>query len=150
MYIPKEDEKTGIRYSIQVKQYAIDKEEYEFLVQMKKNTESLGSIFDPQPSVIRGNLHSLSNVDELVIGYIGVTTMKKQRVFISSTDLKNKGFQMIDHCSSDSIEDGNIPPGFLPYGTFRGMGGRVGLLVSETKCVDCRARGGINIKPDFW
>ena len=150
VYIPEQDEKTGIRYSIQVKQYAVDKEEYEFLEQMKKNTESLGSIFDPQPSVIRGNVHSLSNVNELVIGYIGVTTMKKQRIFISSNDLKNRSFQMIEHCSSDSIEVGNIPPGYLAYRSFRGMGGRVGFIISETKCVDCRAREGINIKPDFW
>jgi hypothetical protein len=44
------DERLAVRYSILVRQYAINKEAYNFFDQMKKSTEALGTIFDPQPT----------------------------------------------------------------------------------------------------
>src|SRR6186997_819015 len=100
LFIPTEDERIGVRYSIQVRQYALDKDGYEFLEQMKKNTESLGTIFDPQPSVIKGNIHSLSDPDEMVIGYINATTAQDKRIFISGAQLVKRGFNIYNFCSS--------------------------------------------------
>jgi hypothetical protein len=42
LFIPTEDERIGVRYSIQVRQYALDKEGYEFLEQMKKKHRVTG------------------------------------------------------------------------------------------------------------
>ncbi|RYZ79252.1 MAG: DUF4249 domain-containing protein [Proteobacteria bacterium] len=47
IFIPAGDEKLAERYSIVVRQYALDKSAHAFYELMKKNTESLGSIFDP-------------------------------------------------------------------------------------------------------
>ena len=145
LYILSDDERIGIRYSIHMRQYALDKNGYLFFEQLRKNTESLGSIFDPQPSVITGNVHMISDPSELVIGYIGATTVEEKRIFISDNDLKNPGFRMINHCSSDTAK-GAVPDGYLPYHAIP----RVGLLISTFHCVDCRTRGGLTVKPSFW
>ena len=80
-------EKLGDEYSINVKQYALTTDAYNFFVNLKKNTEQLGSIFDAQPSEIGGNIHSVSNPLEPVIGYISVGGTSSQRIFIKKGEL---------------------------------------------------------------
>lgn len=154
IFIPSTDEKTGVRYSIQVRQYALSKEEYEFLEQMKKNTESLGTIFDPQPSAINGNIHCVSDPREIVIGFVSATSVQQERIFISASELKNNLFNMLNICSyillanqADSME-GIVPPMWPYEGVPPIM--PTHFKVSDSKCVDCGERGGKNIKPGFW
>ena len=54
---------------------------------LKKNTEQLGSIFDALPSQINGNIHSATNPSEPVIGYISVGNVSSQRIFITKQQL---------------------------------------------------------------
>ena len=154
LFIPTEDERIGVRYSIQVRQYALDKEGYEFLEQMKKNTESLGTIFDPQPSAIKGNIHSLSDPNEIVIGYIHATTVKEQRIFVSAVQLFKRGFSIYRICQSvkvpnhpDSLKR-SIPPDW-PYDAIWEGPVITHYLVSTSPCVDCRESGGKNVKPSY-
>ena len=155
LLIPTEDERLGVRYSIQVRQYALDKEGYQFLEQMKKNTESLGTIFDPQPSAIKGNIHSLSDPNEVVIGYINATTISEQRIFISESQLVNRGFSIYRLCQSFEVPNNPdslkifIPPHWPYDAVYFGLV-IIAYNVSKSDCVDCRERGGINIKPSFW
>ena len=92
-FIGNGDEKLAVRYSILVKQYALDKKGYEFYEMMKKNTESLGTIFDAQPSEIKGNISSVSDPKEPVIGNISATTIEEKRIFIEPADLDRWRFQ---------------------------------------------------------
>ncbi len=80
--IASSSEKIGIEYSILVKQYALTPDAYNFYTNLKKNTEQLGSIFDALPSQLKGNIHSVSNPSEAVIGYISVGSITSQRIFI--------------------------------------------------------------------
>ena len=80
-------EKLGDEYSILVTQYALTADAYNFYVNLKKNTEQLGSIFDAQPSEISGNIHSVSNPAEPVIGYVTIGTKSSQRIFIKKEQL---------------------------------------------------------------
>ena len=68
---------------------------------MKKNTESLGTIFDAQPSEIKGNIYSASDPAEPVIGYISATTIEEKRIFIEQADLD--GWQFTQDCPSYRI-----------------------------------------------
>src|SRR5690606_21035607 len=68
-------------YSINVKQFGLNKDEYDFLQKMKRNTESLGSIFDAQPTELKGNIQCLTDTSEVIIGYVGATRMKQKRTF---------------------------------------------------------------------
>ena len=163
------DEKFGVRYSIVVRQYAINKEAYNFFDQMRKSTETLGSIFDPQPTLLKSNIHSLSNPDELVIGYIYSTTVQQQRIFISRAQLPSTTIRSVECvyftiaqtskpgfvcCTIDSL---NIEKTFqaypqrLPFNPLYSLFGiLIGYETSSNYCVDCRLRGGSVIKPSFW
>jgi hypothetical protein len=71
-------------YSILVKQYALTREAYDYWSNIKKNTQDIGRLFDPQPSEIRGNIHSATSPLEPVLGYISAGGMTTKRMFIAN------------------------------------------------------------------
>lgn len=155
-FIPNGAEQLAIRYSILLRQYAMDKKGYEFFELMKKNTESLGTIFDAQPSEIRGNIQCISDPGEPVIGYITASSIEEQRYFINTTQLAN--WRFFEDCPStlipnnpDSIKaayDGGLSIYTAEFGTF---GVRpISYYFSYKKCVECTARGGDLQKPSYW
>jgi hypothetical protein len=146
--IPPHSDKLSVRYSILVKQYALTRAAYDYFQVMKTNTESLGTIFDPQPSDIRGNIRNVNDPQERVIGMITAGDVKEKRIFIRNTDVQGWDFSM--YCPTFFVDD--IPdsikkyiPSYYPY-SYSGNG----YWVSTPACVDCTIRGGITTKPSFW
>jgi hypothetical protein len=156
-FIGNGDEKLAVRYSILVKQYALDKKGYEFYEMMKKNTESLGTIFDAQPSEIKGNIFSVSDPNEAVIGNISATTMEEKRIFIEPADLDRWRFEQ--HCNDyvvkndpDSIRFA-YQTGLSIYEAIFSMtqpGVIVSYQFSLAHCVDCTKREGSLGRPPYW
>ncbi len=138
-------------YSIQVKQQGLSREGYEFYEKMRKNTESLGSIFDPLPSELKGNIYCEEDAREVVIGFIEVTNVTEKRVFISKDQLPDWNYD--SRCEEevyvppyrDSLLAYIHYPGRLP--TKFGMEGFV--FAAKKECVDCTLKGS-NTKPSFW
>jgi hypothetical protein len=153
-YIEPHSEKLSILYSINLRQYAISHDEYLFLQKMKKNTEQLGTIFDPQPSEISGNIHCLTDPSETVIGFVEISEERVQRTFISNSQVP--GWNYDPGCVLIAID--NNPDSIAKYGTgvmptlvkakdfIRGI---ISFYASTPPCVDCTTRG-IHQKPDFW
>ena len=142
-------------YSVLIRQYGLTKEGYEFYNKIKKNTESLGTIFDAQPSEVKGNIKNSADEEELVLGYVGVNSVTEKRVFISNQDLDDWNYSsecepeiIVMNQREDLIEhfynDVKMPT--LPIY-------KDGMLVAvrgaSDVCVDCRLKGS-NIKPSFW
>ena len=148
VFIPAFDEKLFFRYSIIAKQYALDKAAYNYFEILKKNTEDIVSFFGPQPAEIKGNIHSISQPNELVIGFVTASGVTEKRIFITKSQvLPWPDNNICDFFTSprDSVKyysenGGNMLVTFL--------GSRY--LFSTLFCVDCTSRGGINIKPSFW
>lgn len=146
-------------YSIEVEQYGLSKEGYEYWGLLKKTTENLGSLFDPQPSQVTGNIHCTSNASEPVIGFFNVGTIEKQRIFIPQRDInypKGTGRPVNEYyaqCTQDSLFLNQLPTfnggQLLTYPLYKGIT-LIGYLTSDFSCVDCRLGGGSNIKPDYW
>ena len=146
-FIPSGSVQISVHYSILVTQYALTKDAYNFLSLMKANSESLGSIFDPQPSQLTGNIHSLTNPGEQVIGYISASAVQQQRIFISRYQLTNWPYFFSCGRPDTIVDPGNklFKGAYTPLNPVMG-----GVSANGNYCVDCRSEGGTTKKPAFW
>jgi hypothetical protein len=151
--IPPSSWMISIKYSILVKQYPLTPEGYAFWSDLQKNSEQLGSIFSPEPSQSKGNIHSVTDTSEMVIGYVEGGTLQRQRIYITPDQIPDWLYSSYDGaCRLDTI--GNDPKDLMNY-----LGGVEYLpidltpfgavSISSSVCADCRLIG-TNIKPSFW
>jgi hypothetical protein len=84
--ITNSSEKLAHTYVIQLRQYALTKEGFEYYERLKKNTEQIGSIFDPQPSALSGNIHCITTPSELVLGFISASTISNKQFTLFTKD----------------------------------------------------------------
>jgi hypothetical protein len=152
--IERPEERLSQRYSILVRQYGLTKEAYEFWNILRKNTELTGSLFDPQPSQLPGNIICLDDPNERVIGFVSAGKQVSKRIFIRNADLsaswpkedqslfctEKKG--LIDEMIVAMTQDTTYGPAYFITGG--------GLAIAKKPCVDCRLKGGVNKKPVFW
>lgn len=145
--------KLSIRYSILFTSLAISHANFQFLEQLRKNTEQLGTIFDAQPSENNGNIRNPANINEPVIGFIEVTEEKQKRIFITNAQVPFWNYN--SGCPPEKMV--KIAP--LPHEIFNTIdipthhagvvNGEAFVLFSRPECVDCTTRG-TNKKPSFW
>lgn len=152
--IPVAHEKLFVRYSILVRQYALDPVAYNFFELMKRNSEDIGSFFSPQPSEIRGNLRCISNPDEYVIGYVTASTISEKRIFINAAQVAPwPDYTVCEETrvpnNRDSINYAVVVAGLMPYYHIVPPPADI-YIFSKPTCVDCTKRGGSTLKPVFW
>lgn len=156
--IPYNSEKISMKYSILVKQYALTREAYEYQEMLKKNTENIGTLFDPLPSQLTSNIRSLTNPDETVIGYMTASTVETKRMFVNSRELPRDWRLFNPTCEIDTvlIKSGMVDERFtggylIPVDAIfeAGSPDPVGYTYGTRFCVDCTVQG-TNVKPAFW
>lgn len=154
--IPNRSERLGVRYSMLVKQYAIGKEAFEYLTLMKRNSEQQGSLFDNQPSDIVGNIKCISNPNERVIGFINISQVIEKRIFINNNQVPEWNFDLtcgaiVVRNHKDSLNAAFVTGMNLITTYNLGATGAIESYNGNTAiCLDCRTRGGSNVKPLFW
>jgi hypothetical protein len=175
--IPDTSEKFLSGYSINVKQYALTSDAFNFWTNLQKNTQNIGSIFDTQPSEIQGNIHNVSNPGEPVIGYVSVGSTAVTRIFIHRRDLPAWSptlyypyCQIYPYCCAynyylgEGLSENQVdkymnytgsepgPLTFIPIDAIRAHpeGPILGFTTTTIRpCVDCTTRG-TNRQPAFW
>jgi hypothetical protein len=151
-YIQPQAEELSVLYYIDLKQYVLSKEAYQFYQKLKKNTEQLGSIFDAQPSELEGNIHSVNDPTEVVVGYVEVSQPQEKRLFINHDDLPIDWLPHIA-CQEQKLDaDFSYPfyPQLIPTRVAEYMGLVIkSYYAAEPICVDCTLRG-TNVRPSFW
>jgi hypothetical protein len=147
----------SILYTILVKQYALTADGYNFLSIMQKNTESLGSIFDVQPSTTVSNIQCLTNSKEQVIGWVSAGTVQQQRIWITRGDVPSNYYYQCQRpdtvLGQDSMtitNDFGYSGIYTPIFFVPPPGLLVGWDANFTGCIDCRFQGGTTVKPSFW
>jgi hypothetical protein len=152
--IPNHDKRISVLYSVFVTQYALDSAGYNYWNAMRGNTETTGSIFDPQPNQTKGNIHCLTDSTERVIGYVGAGSTQQQRLFISNSEMP-PGWNQGGNCTeidvpADSVKFYLAGTSYIPYATDPpGAFIPKGYFSASATCVDCTLTGS-PVKPTFW
>ena len=163
--IPPTDGRIEHKYSILVRQYALSQAEFDYWEAVKKNTENIGTLFDPLPSQVQGNVHCLSAPDEPVLGFVGASSVVEQRIFIDRLALppewhpvqaEYKKCTDLNTVINDTILGINMYKFFadttyrIPVYEIRSNSGTIKGFTNQTPaCVDCRLYG-VNKKPSYW
>ena len=150
------------RYSILVKQYVENLASYTYYSTLKKLAGS-GSILSPnQPGLLIGNLKSVTNPNDKIIGYFDVASVSSERIYFNYEDLFPGEFappyyikceeQPFLFCEPSPIRPCVGPE--LRYGIEMHQitySYHDGLLyhMFPAPCGDCTTIGS-NIKPTFW
>lgn len=155
-YVSTETDRLGIKYSIRVKQFALSEKSYNFWKEMQRVSENLGTLFDPQPSIIRGNIKNIEDESEVVLGYFQTATVSEQRIFIRRTEIHNTRIpNYFSNCMDSLVGAGLIPAmvednWMLVQEEVPESGFPIpSYLMSTKSCIDCRLFG-TNKKPEYW
>ncbi len=150
-FIPQGDGAIAWVYSVIVYQFALSKEGYEYWVNLKKNTELRGTLFDPQPSQVNGNMRCLSNPDEHVLGYVSAGSVTSQRLVILNKDLAYWNY-VYPYTCPDPVE---VPLSeadryFSDTILYTPLSITLGAVsTTNPECGDCRYQGGTNQQPAY-
>lgn len=126
------DPKYWYTYSMNVKQYTISKEIYEFFQGIKKQQANTGTIFDPTPASINGNIRNINDPDEIVLGYFGAFGVEDKRTFVQGRDIPKTSAEWV------ALEDGLYPECGVEN-------------IPTPHCFDCRIRPKSSPEPPpYW
>jgi len=137
-------------YSLLIRQYALSEAAFTYWEKIKINSNQQGGLYEKQPLAVKGNMHNLTNPDQIVLGFFGATTVKSKRIFVSP--IENLPLKYNPHCESGTLlKNGlrQISPASYPAYLFGDINGYQLVMINRT-CVDCLTVGGINVKPAFW
>ncbi len=155
--IPQNDPRMDIEYSLLVKQYPLDASAYNYWLTVQKNSQSLGGLFDLQPSKIVGNIHGLTNAGDIVLGYVSASSIQEQRIFIQHyngfSDWKSTPaficpLAVIASDPSNSLIWNYSDTAWSVY--YFNSGSPPTINISTKQCLNCTYQGGTNIPPPFW
>lgn len=149
------------RYSILVKQFGLSREAFAFYQSLKELSESESLFSQIQPGFLAGNMYSLDNPNENVLGFFAVASLAEKRVyfnyddFYSGSDGPRPNFnnycplwtpdnntELLRYTNDPTLRFYEFNPGFGPPtpGQFTFV---------RAQCVDCTLTGS-NEVPEFW
>ncbi len=151
IYISNFTDRLQYRYSIQVNQYSVNEDEFNYWEKISNIAVQVGSLYDIIPASVTGNIQCIENPGEKVLGYFSVSAKTSKRIFIS-----NKFAGIINRyadCVSDVVT--RVPSGLnisvwilfthpcsIPCTpTYE--------ITTRKECTDCTLRGS-TIRPSFW
>ena len=154
LYVSTESDRLQTRYSLLVKQYGLSEASYNYWKELKNVTENLGTLFDPQPSIVKGNVYNINDENEIVLGYFDAATVSEQRIFIQRNNLPPiRTPNYYAQCTDSLVSRRQIPD------MVRGLwllveetvneAGFPAYVMSTEYCIDCTLYGS-NERPDYW
>jgi len=164
-FIEKNNHIIANRYSLLVKQYVQNLSSYVFYKTLR-DISSTGSVLSPnQPGFISGNMSSLTNENEKVIGFFDVSSISSKRIFFNYNDVFPGASipayffdcEVMDYDITKKKTPGNTPSDGLTYLATLTRQRCIILYQANSpiyrmvtpQCGDCRTLGS-NIIPDFW
>jgi Domain of unknown function (DUF4249) len=156
--VPQVSRKLHDRYSMLVRQTAISKEAYQYWLAIKRNNESLGNFLSPLPTQLNGNIHNVNDIKEPVLGFFCASTVTRKRILIDRQKISGPSAMYdpdgYENCSAgvvlvEDISDAAFAHKLITNAIYAGST-LIGYGVAAEECVDCRFRGGVATRPDYW
>jgi len=158
-----------IRYTLLARQYSFTEQTYKYLEDLNKLNLNQGTLFDPTPYSLVGNIKSLNDKNIPVVGYFVVAGATEKRIFIDRSELPkeyypNDGFT---ECTTYLVKVPKTLINFRDnhkvdslmregYSIFQQLDIWLDpatpgwqLSLAKTRCYNCTAIGDNNA-PDFW
>lgn len=76
-------------FLVKVRQQSLSKSAYDFLSRVSSQQTSTGTLFDPPPSLIVGNITNENRPEELVLGYFGASSIAQGSMLINRFPASN-------------------------------------------------------------
>lgn len=153
-FISTENPRLSNMYSLNVRQLALPQEAYDFWRKLELANEHTGSLFDPPPTPVTGNIENINDPEEPILGYFRVAGASEKRIFISREELPTDLNPATgnEHCEylevvGEGIDE--LQHGWYLLTRFTFMDMLWTSLSSHVDCYDCTQKG-TNIKPEFW
>lgn len=153
-FIPDFDIKINSRYSILVTQFTNSKKGYDFHKTMNELSSSENVFTSIQPGFIKGNIYSMNNPKENVLGFFEVVSVEEKRLFFNREDVLEESFEWNciaytppaapDFVSlNESLRLNNVSyldGGFITPPVY---------VITNKRCADATLYGS-STKPNFW
>jgi len=138
----------SIRYSLNVKQFAITNPAWSFWSDMVRQVNQNGGMYDTQPFRIQGNIRCTTDPELFVAGIFEVAGFSEMRIFVNQPT----EFEIIPVvCPWDTIGTIDLPWYRIPPGSFITLDSGSGeYFYSSPQCYDCTLKNGTTEKPAFW
>ncbi|MHA6280049.1 DUF4249 domain-containing protein [Salinimicrobium sp. CAU 1759] len=154
--------RTAHRYSILVRQFSISEEAFSYYETLKDFSESENLFAQNQLGLINGNVYSVNDPDEPVVGIFSVAGVSSKRIFFNFEDFyKRQEFIPSAHVECEvllpptaTVAQRNALGEQLRIGDLKYLGYEKALPANiyrfiKAGCVDCTLYGS-NTAPEFW
>ncbi len=153
-FVSGETDRLRDKYSLMIRQYSLNEDEFIYWEKLQSVTEEIGSLYDITPASIPGNIFCVEDPGEKVLGYFSVSATSSKRIFVNDNfyGLVNPYSQ----CITDTL---NVPgnPTTIPSLNISVWileqtyppAPPLTVITIHKSCADCTTRGSL-IKPDFW
>ncbi len=120
------------RNMIQVVQYSLPEAAYLYYRKINTITNQVGTIFDPPPAKVRGNISQLNDPDRIILGYVDLAAVDTAVTFV------NPSFFEPVFISSDCMQDFSRPDWRDTWGF-------------PATCLNCLLIPGAGVQlPKYW
>lgn len=117
------DFRFGEQFCFHVSQFSISEEEFNYWSSIKEVIDIDGSLFDPPPGTVVGNIRNVDNPDDVAVGFFSVSSVFFRRYFVNRDET---GFSVRSRCEGFFLR--------VPFA-----------------CDDCLLlNNSTRIKPDYW
>lgn len=147
------DPRFDVKYSTLVRQYPLDLDAYNYWLTVQKNSQSLGGLFDLQPSQIKGNITGVTNPNDPVLGYISASSIQEKRLFIPWVGWNSNPYLNcpITIIVTDPVNTLKWSYEDTSYGIYYFNSGNPPTInITHNDCLNCLYQGGTNVKPPYW
>lgn len=81
----------GAQY-VEVRQYSLSREAYQYWIRYEEQLARTGTLFDPQPASIEGNVRAEADTNNLALGYFGASAVSRERIIMQTDSLNYARF----------------------------------------------------------